>query len=91
MRIGSKRMSPGVGTGEEWGGFSDKVTVMSCTHKLMKILAKVRVEMSLEGGTGEEWGGICGIFMKRKWEIGNCNDGGGNWGIISLDPAYHAC
>jgi len=34
------------------GGFSNKVTVMSCTHKLIEILAKVRDEMSLEGGTG---------------------------------------
>jgi len=42
--------------------FSKKVTVMSCTHKLIKILAKVGDEMSLEGGT---WGlkilGECGL------------------------------
>jgi len=38
------------GGGEDWECLR-KVTVMSCTHKLRKLLEKVGCEMSLVGGT----------------------------------------
>jgi len=42
----------GTGSGEGWGCVR-KVTVMSYTHKLRGIFAKVGFDMSLVGGTEE--------------------------------------